>query len=103
MAKARILRSAVRDLDEIWLFIAQNNVDAAQKLIEKIEATCQQLARLPGMGRKRDELAAGLLSFPVGSYLIFYTKTRGGIEVVHVYHGARRIEGLFRAERERDT
>ncbi len=36
------------------------------------------------MGRKRDELAPRLRSFPVGSCLLFYRITRGGIEVARV-------------------
>jgi toxin ParE1/3/4 len=96
MPSARILRSAVENLDEIWLYIARDSVDAAERVISQFEATAQTLARSPGMGRKRDELAAGLRSFPVGNYIMFYRPTRRGIDVVHVYHGARNIEELFK-------
>ena len=97
MPRARILRSAVKDLDDIWLYIARDSVDAAERLIELIESAASNLARFPGMGVRRDDLAAGVRSFPVGNYLIFYQKTRRGIDVLHVYHGARRIEELFKS------
>ncbi len=95
MAQARILRSAVQDLDEIWLYIARDSIDAAERVIASIQAAAQRLAEFPGMGQRRHDLLAGLLSFPVDNYLIFYRKIRGGIEVLHVYHGARSIEELF--------
>ncbi|MEO6437440.1 MAG: type II toxin-antitoxin system RelE/ParE family toxin [Tepidisphaeraceae bacterium] len=95
MPHARILRSAVRDLDEIWLYIARDSVDAAERLIAAIEAAAHTLSENPGMGRRRDELLAGVRSFPVGSYILFYRKTQRGIDVLHVYHGARYIEELF--------
>jgi toxin ParE1/3/4 len=95
MARAKISRSAVQDLDEVWLYIAQHNIDAAEKVISQLEAAAKKLAAAPGMGRKRDELQAGLRSYPVGRYVLFYRRISGGIEVLHVYHGARRLEDLF--------
>jgi len=50
---------------------------------------------MPGIGRKRDELQPGLLSYPLGNYLIFYQRSAVGIDVLHVYHGARNLEELF--------
>jgi toxin ParE1/3/4 len=96
MPQARILRSAVKDLDAIWLYIARDSIDAAQRMIERIERAAARLAQMPGMGRSREELQPGLRSISVGNYLIFYRRIPGGIEVLHVYHGARNIEELFR-------
>jgi toxin ParE1/3/4 len=95
LPRARILRSAVKDLDEIWLYIARDSVDAAEKMIQRIEEASQNLASMPGMGQKRDDLQPGVRSYPVGRYLIFYRAVRSGIEVLHVYHGARKYEDLF--------
>ena len=53
------------------------------------------LAGMPGMGRARDDLAAGLRSFPVGGFLIFSHALENGAEVVRVLHGARNIEREF--------
>lgn len=95
MPRPRILRSAIRDLDQIWLYVALDNVDAAERLIARIESAAHDLARMPGMGQRRDRLGRGLRSYPVGTYVIFYRKIRGGIEVLHVYHGARNFDQLF--------
>jgi plasmid stabilization system protein ParE len=40
-------RAAQRDLDEIWDYIAQESVAAANRLIDTIVETCQRLASQP--------------------------------------------------------
>jgi toxin ParE1/3/4 len=93
----RILKSpeAENDLDEIWWYIAQDNPDNADKLLDEIEETSRKLARFTNMGRNRDELHPGLQSFPVGKYLIFYMPINGGIEIVRVLHGMMDIDAFF--------
>jgi toxin ParE1/3/4 len=63
-----LTRSANTDLLEIWEFIAADNRDQADPFIGLIDATFQNLSRQAGLGRRRDELAPGLRSFPVGWY-----------------------------------
>jgi toxin ParE1/3/4 len=53
------------------------------------------LAKQPGMGEARPELAEGLRCFSVGNYLIFFKPLSDGIEVVRVLSGARDIDALF--------
>jgi toxin ParE1/3/4 len=48
------------------------------------------------MGRPRDELASGLRSFPVGTYIVFYRRAKVGIEVARILSGYRDIDALFR-------
>ena len=86
---------AESDLDEIWWYIAQDNLVNADKFIDEIETTCRQLARFTGMGKNRDELHPGLQSFPVSKYLIFYMPINGGIEIIRVLHGMMDIDALF--------
>jgi toxin ParE1/3/4 len=83
------------DLDEIWWYIAQDNADAADRLLDKIEERCRTLARFPEMGMNRDELMSGLRSLPIGNYLVFYLPTEDGIEIVRVLPGMRDIDALF--------
>jgi toxin ParE1/3/4 len=88
-------RQAHADLSEIWLFIARDNVPAADRLMDAVAARCRLLATMPELGRKRDELAAGVRSFPTGNYLIFYKRVPDGIQVLRVLHGTRDIPPLF--------
>ncbi len=47
------------------------------------------------MGRRREELAPALRSFPAGNYVIFYRPVREAIQIIRVLHGARDIETMF--------
>jgi toxin ParE1/3/4 len=53
------------------------------------------LAEHPEAGRARDDLQQGLRYFPVGSYLIFYTVSRGTLGLRRILHGARDIRGTL--------
>jgi antitoxin ParD1/3/4 len=61
------------DLDEIWEYIAADNIDAADRWIDKLFGAFEALARTPGLGHKREDLTNHpVLFWPVGSYLIIY-------------------------------
>lgn len=88
-----------QDLDEIWEYIAQDNIDAADRWIEKLFDAFQSLAQAPGMGHTREDLTgAPVLFWPVGAYLIVYRVQPAWVEVVAVTQGARDIP-TFLAQR----
>lgn len=87
---------AEQDLDEIWLAIAEDHPDAADRMIDRITDAIILLAGQPLMGRERPELAPNLRSFPVGNYVIFYRPTTDGVGIARVLHGSRDIDALFR-------
>ena len=89
---------AKADLGEIWGYIADDSETRADAFIVAIEQKLRLLARQPSMGRKREILAAGLRSFPVGRYVIFYRSIQDGIDVIRVLHGSRDLEAIFGAE-----
>jgi toxin ParE1/3/4 len=93
----RVLRrpKAAEDIAGVWDFIADDNLDAADHWVDQLDAQLRLLATQPLMGRARDELAAGIRSFPFGRYLIFYLPISGGIDVVRVLHGARDVDTEF--------
>lgn len=90
-------REAALDLDEIWEYIAQDNIRAADQWIGKLFEAFADLAQNPGMGHKREDLTAhSILFWPVGSYLILYRGQSNFIEVVAVTQGARDIPSFMR-------
>lgn len=95
MKEPRLSGRARADLHEIWLYIASDTPEAADRFIQRLLATCRKLASSPSIGRAREELARGIRSFPVGSHVIFYRVSKSGIEVVRVLSGYRDIEALF--------
>ena len=85
------------DLDEIWEYIAQDNINAADGWIGKLFEAFDALARNPGMGHKRDDLTNyPVLFWPVGAYLILYRFQNEFIEIVSVTQGARDIPSFLR-------
>jgi toxin ParE1/3/4 len=95
VAQLRISPRASEDLLEIWSYIADDSEANADGFIDKISETMELLARQPGVGRHREELAQGIQSFPVGRYIIFYRVVVGTVEIVRVLHGARDIENIL--------
>lgn len=55
------------------------------------------LADNPNAGRRRDELRAGIRSFPKATYLVFYAISTAdqALEVVRVLSGYRDLDKLF--------
>ena len=86
---------AEADLDDIWWYIAQDNPEAADRLLDRIGERCRALARFPEMGTNREDLMAGLRSLPIGNYLVFYLLIEHGIEIVRVLPGMRDIDAFF--------
>jgi toxin ParE1/3/4 len=89
MALPRFTTDASRDLEEIVHYIGARNPGAATRLTDRLETECWRLAREPGIGQLRPDLAPGLRFCPVGNYLIFYRESAEGIQVIRVLHGAR--------------
>lgn len=95
MARVRKTALAEEDLEEIWLYIAADNIAAADALLDKLVAKSAMLASNPELGRARPEIHDGLRSVPVGNYILFYRPEPGGIELTRVLHGARDIDALL--------
>jgi len=83
------------DLVDIWIYIARDNPDAADRLLEEIDRKCVLLAENPRLGRARPDIAREFRHWSIGSYLILYRLLPDGIEVVRVVHGARRLDRLL--------
>ncbi len=86
---------AALDILDIWDHIADDNIAAADRRVDELDAAYSRLATQPMMGRARPELAPDLRSFPFGRYVIYYVPLPDGIDVVRVLHSARDIDGLL--------
>ena len=95
MTRVQYTTLAQEDILDIAYYVAQDNEEAAQRLIGKILRACDRIGVSPKAGRLRAELAPNLRSFPVEKYLVFYRLVPGGIEVLRVLHGARDLPSLF--------
>lgn len=53
----RVAARAEADLEDIWVYIAEHNFDAAAALMEKLRQRFASLARTPGIGRDESTFA----------------------------------------------
>ena len=95
MPVVRRTAQAEEDLIEIWIYIAQDNPAAADRLLDKFDSKFSLLAEQPSLGPAREDIAPELRYLPVGNYLILYRIIESGIEVVRVVQGARNLKSLF--------
>ncbi|MBV6622999.1 MAG: type II toxin-antitoxin system RelE/ParE family toxin [Rivularia sp. (in: Bacteria)] len=95
MNSYKLSYKAEQDLEDIWVYIAQQNQLVADKQIAQILNRFPMLAQFPDIGKTRDNLLQGLKSFPIKLYIIYYLKITDGVEVVRVLHQSRDVEALF--------
>ena len=94
-------RDAERDLNEIWDYIAEDSVEAADRLIAEFFEAFEALARNPGIGHTRRDLTPSqVLFWPVGNYVVIYRAAGSIVEIAGVVHGKRDIP-VFLRERSR--
>ncbi|MDM7922448.1 MAG: type II toxin-antitoxin system RelE/ParE family toxin [Pyrinomonadaceae bacterium] len=95
MPNYSLSKEARRDIDEILVFIAADNIDAAVQFNDSLEEFLEMLGDNPLTGRARDDVQEGLRYFPFGSYLVFYRVWAGKVTVVRVLHSAREVGEQF--------
>ena len=80
------------DLLEAWLYIAEDNLAAADKVLDKLEQEATLLLLQPLMGRARPELGSAVRSWPSSTpYLVCYEVDDMDLTVLRVLHHARDI------------
>jgi plasmid stabilization system protein ParE len=81
---------AYTDLEEIWEYIAADNLDAADRTREEIYQAIQSLVPFPYIGHSRPDLTAKPLRFQsIGEYVIAYAPDEKPLAVIAVLHGRR--------------
>ena len=93
MKSYQLTHAAEDDLFEIWIFIAEDNLHAADRLEADIFDACQRVAQKPDLGHFRRDLTDKLVRFFAvrGTYLIVYDPDSSPLEVLRVLHGARDV------------
>ena len=89
MAKVRLSRKAIADLDGIWDYTVETwSEDQAIRYYRKISAAIQGLGSLPVfLENKYDIIKTDLLGYKIGSHIIFYKKhSDGSIGVYRILH-----------------
>lgn len=86
----RFSRPALKDLDEIFEYVARDNPVAARHLLLQIKASAERIGRYPYMGRATDdEKGARVFPIPRTNYKVFYDVMGEDVLILRVMHGAR--------------
>jgi plasmid stabilization system protein ParE len=87
---------AENDLNQIWDYIAEDNIEAADRVLTALETAFSKLAKTPGMGHVREELADRRHRFfVVYSYLIVYRYETDRLQVIRILHAARDVQSIL--------
>ena len=94
----RLLKIAEEDFTEIISFIADDNLDAAKNLADKIEKDLQLLSENHYLGRvpRGEEIKnLGYRFLIVQTYIVFYMIEESSILVHRILHQARNYKSLL--------
>ena len=92
-----LVPQARTDLREILHYIAEDSVDAADKVLDRFLEIFELLGENPDMGHFRDDLTTHPVRFfPVYSYLVIYMADTSPVEVVRVLGGAQDLESILK-------
>lgn len=82
------------DLSEAYAWIAPDSERAAERLLDRVDATIERLQQYPLVGALREHLAPGLRFIRVRPFrhLIFYRVGSDEIVLIRLLHGARALE-----------
>ena len=92
MPQILITPAAESDLINIWLYIARDNPDAADRICQAAQVTFETLADMPTIGAlywTSHPQLKGLRFFPIkrfNNYIVYYREIKDGIEIVRVLH-----------------
>ena len=87
-----------------WYLVEQDAPDTAFRFVDAVEASVQQLLRMPNMGAPRElknPALKGLRVWPVkgfDGFLIFYTVEGDTVRIIRILHGKRDIDRILKRE-----
>jgi addiction module RelE/StbE family toxin len=90
--KIRINPVATDDLQEIKIYISEENIDTATKIIKDIVAKIESLSEFPEMGTMlmyKIRLKSKYRYILCGQYLIFYIYEDNIVSIQRILHGKR--------------
>lgn len=89
-------QKANTDLLEAWLYIAEESLAAADRVLDTIDKELRMLATQPKMGRQRPELGKDVHSWPTSTpYILFYVLKGNELTVLRVLHHSRDIQHVM--------
>jgi toxin ParE1/3/4 len=92
------------DLNEIWEYIAADNVASADRVIADVHHSLEGLVAFPHRGHRRTDLTSRPLRFArVRDYLVAYAPDEKPLWVIAVMHGRRDPRVMAAILRDRES
>ena len=90
--KARWSKTALIELDNIFVYISQHSPAAARSVLLRIEALVAHLEQFPARGHQADEPEVRAVSVVRYPYVILYAidPTADEVVILHIRHTARK-------------
>ena len=93
--RIRWLRTALANLNAEAEYIARDNPAAAARMVATIASAVERLVEHPAMGRPGRVSGTRELIVPDTPYIVPYRVRRNAVEVLRVFHAARRWPSSF--------
>ena len=93
--RVRWLRKALRNLDDEATYIAVDDENAAQFVVQRVMSAVALLADQPGLGRPGRVPETRELVIPKTRYIVPYRVAGDTIEILRVFHATRRLPGKW--------
>ena len=87
--------TAISDLYQAFDYIAQDSLQAAHMVTDRIEAGVERLTQFPEMGRAGRVEGTRELPIPNTSHVVVYRIHKGTLEIATVIHVARKWPDSF--------
>ena len=88
--RVKWLRAALANLNAEAEYISRDDPAAASRIVSAIRRSVGNLKRFPAMGRPGRVIGTRELVVPGTPYIIPYRVRNDSVEVLRVFHGARR-------------
>jgi plasmid stabilization system protein ParE len=91
-----LTKRALADLQSIWAFVSDDSFDVADRLLDDFYGAFNELAAMPRIGHKRDDLTQrNVLFWRLHSYLIIYKDSKP-LRIVRIIHGKRDVKSILK-------
>jgi toxin ParE1/3/4 len=94
VSRTRLLRQALRDLEEVADWISPDNPSRALTCVRELEDRCHLIAEQPRSGRLVPAFGPQIRRVAHGDDLIFYRMRPTGISVLRIVHAGRDLRRL---------
>src|ERR1700722_17805718 len=99
MSAYRLTPQALDDLSDIWVFIARDNLEAADRVEQAVYQACELIATSPLAGSVREDLTAFPARLLTGqAYTKYFTVSdpkTAPVQIIRILHGARNLPTIL--------